>query len=578
MEDNRHQPGQPPQPDTTEYPEVILEPIQDLGLKSKQRRSGSTASRRKKLRRQQRAIIVLGAVFVVILSVFLIFFIRGQRQAAQEAAAQAAADEAARVLKEQQLQEYESMANATTFLQGITVNGTDIGGMTMDEAKAALASTVVSAGARREIMLEYDNIPYPLDLTNLPSFVNTDEVLAEAYRLGKTGDYSTMKAETEEIMANGRDFPLTVSYDVSSLAAAIAPIAAKIDVPAQDARVIGIDENTHALNIKDEVAGLAVDQIALLSLITDSLKNGVKTAINIPVAVSQPSLTKADLTGLYVKRGDKETDFSSSDSDRKYNVRKGAEMINGTVLKPGEEFSANDTLGERTKQNGWKVAHAYVQGAIEEQYGGGVCQLSTTLYNAVVKADLEIVFRRNHSMPVTYVEKGLDATINSVGNIIDFKFKNNTKGDIVIIGYTTKSNRLVFEIWGLPFETTEYDEIKLTSVQVSKTEIVGDPVMIEKPVGTEKPDGSLMVAGETYIAVAPRDGYVYQSYKNYYKAGTLVKKEKLAVSTYKSFQGETWVCEVEVTPTPSPTPLITPEYWVTDTPTPSPDPTPSTSP
>ena len=494
MEDNRRQPDQPPQPDTTEYPEVILEPIQDLGLKSKPRRNGSSAIRRKKRRRQQRAIIVLGAVFVVILSVFLVLFISSQRKAAQEAAAQAAADEAARVLREQQQQEYEQMANATTFLTGITVNGIDISGMTMGEAKAALSSTEVNADARREIMLVYNNVPYPLDLTNLNSVLNTDEVLTEAYRLGKTGDYETMKSETEEIRANGLTFKLTTSYDVSELAAAVAPIAAKIDVPAQDAKVIGIDESTHALNIKDEVVGLAVDQIALLSLITDSLKNGMKTAINIPVTAAQPSLTKADLTGLYVKRGDKETDFSSSDSERKYNVRKGAEMINGTVLKPGEEFSANDTLGERTKQNGWKVAHAYVQGAIEEQYGGGVCQLSTTLYNAVVKADLEIVFRRNHSMPVGYVEKGLDATINSVGNIIDFKFKNNTKGDIVIIGYTTKSNKLVFEVWGLPLETTEYDEIKLTSVQVSKTEITGEPVTIEKPVGTEKPDGSLIHA------------------------------------------------------------------------------------
>ena len=442
--------------------------------------------------------------------------------------------------------------------------------MTMDEAKAALSAMDANAAVKREIILVYDNIPYPLDLTNMPSVVNTDEVLTEAYRLGKTGDYASMKAEAEETKANGRAFALTVSYDVSALAEGIAPIAAKIDIPAQDAKVTGVDEDTHALIVKDEVVGQAVDQTALLGLITASLKNGAKTAVSIPVAVTQPTLTKAMLNGLYEKRGAKETDFASSDSDRKYNVRKGAALINGTVLKPGEVFSANGTLGERTKANGWKVAHAYVQGAIEEQYGGGVCQLSTTLYNAVVRADLEIVTRRNHSMPVTYVEKGLDATINSVGNIIDFQFKNNTKSDIVIIGYTTSANKLVFEIWGLPFDTTEYDEIKLTSVQVSKTTITGDPVVIEKP------DGTLMVSGETYLAVSPRDGYVYQSYKNYYKSGTLVKKEKLALSTYKSYQGETWVCEVYLTtPTPTPTPEATPEYWPTDTPTPTPESVPS---
>jgi len=210
------------------------------------------------------------------------------------------------------------------------------------------------------------------------------------------------------------------------------------------------------------------------------------------------------------------------------------------------------------------------------QYGGGGCQLSTTLYNAIVKGDLEVVTRRCHSMPVTYVDKGLDATINSVGNIIDFQFKNNTQGDIVIFGYTTSSDRLTFEVWGLPFDTTEYDEIKLTSEQVSKTGSGGSPVEIVVPVGQEKADGSLMKAGETYVAITARDGYVYQSYKNYYKNGSLVRREKLASSTYKAYQGEIWICLAPDTPTPTPTaPLDTPEPLPTDTEPPPADPSPS---
>ena len=91
---------------------------------------------------------------------------------------------------------------------------------------------------------------------------------------------------------------------------------------------------------------------------------------------------------------------------------------------------------------------------------------------------------------------------------------------------------------------------------------------MEVAVGTEKADGSLMVAGETYVAVTPRKGYVYQSYKNYYLAGTLVKKVKLAVSTYKAFQGEIWICPAEETPTPA-TFDVTPEPLPTDTPVPT---------
>jgi len=249
------------------------------------------------------------------------------------------------------------------------------------------------------------------------------------------------------------------------------------------------------------------------------------------------------------------------------------------VVKPGEVFSTNDTLGVRSKANGWKEANAYESGAVVPQAGGGVCQLSTTLYNAIVKADLEVVYRRNHSMPVHYIKEGLDATINSVGNIIDFKFSNNTTSDIVIIGYTTSANKLTFEIWGLPFATTEYDEIKLTSELVSTTSASGDPVEMEVAVGTEKADGSLMEAGETYIAVTPRKGYVYQSYKKYYKAGTLVKTEKLAVSTYKAYQGEIWTCLVDVTPTPGVTEVpstATDAPTTTATPTPVPTAVPET--
>ncbi|NLI54566.1 MAG: hypothetical protein GX417_09620 [Clostridiales bacterium] len=550
MEQNRPQPSEPQQ-NEPEYSDVILEPIQDLGLPKKPRRSSTLASRRKKRRQQQRIIVVLGVVFVLVLSAFIYMFVSNQRQAAAEAAAQIAAEEAARAQQEKERQEFEAMANSTTFLEGITVNGIDIGGMTMDEAKAALSASEANITSMTEMQLVYDNKLYPLDLTNIPYTLNTASVLSEAYRLGKTGDYTSMKAEAEDVKTNGREYTMTVSYDLTALTEGVAQIAAQIDIPAQDATVTGIDDDTHALQIKDEVTGFAVDQTALITMITDAILNGSRTPISIPIVETQPSITAESLAGQYVLRASATTDFSSSPSTRKYNVRKGAGLINGTVLKPGETFSTNDTLGVRSTANGWKEANAYESGAVVPQAGGGVCQLSTTLYNAIVKADLEVVFRRNHSMPVHYIKEGLDATINSVGNIIDFKFKNNTSGDIIVIGYTTSNNRLTFEIWGLPFDTEEYDEIKLSSELVSTSSAGGDPVELEVAVGTEKADGSLMVAGETYVAVTPRKGYVYQSYKNYYKNGSLVKSEKLAVSTYKAYQGEIWICPADETPTPA---------------------------
>ena len=560
MEDYRQEPNQPQE--EQKFSEVILEPIQDIGL-PKKRKSSSLARKRKKRKQQQRMIIVLSVVVALVLSLFIYVFVSNQRQAAAEAAAQIAAEEAARAQQEKEDQEFQAIVNSNTFLDGVTVNGVSIGGMTMDEAKAALAPVEQSLTAARQLQLVYDNKLYPLDLSNLPAVVNTDTVLKEAFNLAKTAiDYTSLMAVVDDIRVNGRPFTLSVSYDLTSLNTAVAQIATQIDVPAQNAQVTGIDEKTHALTIKNEVVGSVVDQPALMIAITDAVTNNVSTPINIPVTVSEPSITAATLQGQYVLRASATTDFSSSTSERKYNVRKGAGLINGTVIKPGDTFSTNDTLGVRSTGNGWKMANAYESGAVVPQAGGGVCQLSTTLYNAIVKGDLEVVYRRNHSMPVHYVKEGLDATINSVGNVIDFQFKNNTTADIIIIGYTN-GNKLTFEVWGIPFASAEYDEIKLTSELVSTNSISGDPVEIEVPVGTEKADGSLMVAGETYIAVAARKGYVYQSYKNYYKAGALVRKEKLAVSTYKAFQGEIWICPGEETPTPEYI-EITPEPIPTD--------------
>ncbi len=566
MEDNRRQPTQPQE---EPFSEVILEPIQDIGLPKKRKSSSALARKRKKRKQQQRMIIILGAVFAVLLTFFIIMFVRNQQIAAAEAAAQIAAEEAARAQQELEQQEFQAIVHSTTFLEGVSVNGVSIGGMSTDEARTALAPVEQTLTASRVMQLVFDNKLFPLDLSNMPCSVNTDAVLKEALDLAKTAiDYTGMMAEVEDIRVNGRAFTLQVSYDLTSLNAAVSQIAAQIDVPAQDAKVTGIDEKTHVLQIQNEVVGSVVDQAALINLISQAVINNVTTPINIPVVTTQPTLTAATLQGQFVLRASATTDFSSSTSERKYNVRKGAGLVNNTVLKPGDVFSMNDTLGVRSTGNGWKMANAYESGAVVPQAGGGVCQLSSTLYNAVVKGDLEIVFRRNHSMPVAYIKEGLDATINSVGNIIDFQFKNNTTSDILIVGYTSSSNKLTFEVWGIPFATTEYDEIKLTSSLVSTNSADGEPLEIEVPVGTEKANGSLMVAGETYVAVTPRKGYVYQSYKNFYLAGTLVRKEKLAVSTYKAFQGEIWICPGAEMPSPSSFDN-TPEPLPADTPVPT---------
>ena len=139
---------------------------------------------------------------------------------------------------------------------------------------------------------------------------------------------------------------------------------------------------------------------------------------------------------------------------------------------------------------------------------------------------------------------------------------------MVIFAYTTNNKTVTFEVWGVPFNTDEYDEIKLSSEKVSETPPAGEPVEIMKEAGTVKPDGSILQPGERFVAVTARTGYVYQSYKHYLKEGKEVRKEAFAKSTYKAYQGEIWLgpdpvdAGIVVTPQPTLAPMATPEIYV----------------
>ena len=347
--------------------------------------------------------------------------------------------------------------------------------------------------------------------------------------------YDEFMSQVKRIAA-GQEVAPAPEYDTDSVDRFVTYLASLLDTPPVNA-TIGMENNQ--LVYTDEAMGRGIDQAALTATIlsTDPLSG---ETIDIPMGDLAPETTKEMLQDKFVKRGQGfTTSFSDSTKNRKYNIRFGAEKINGTILKPGEVFSANGTLGTRTRKNGWKNAGAYESGEVVQQAGGGVCQLSSTLYNAALYADLEIVERRNHSMPVHYVKRGQDATINSIGNIIDFKFRNNTSGDIIIIAYT-EGNNLHMEIYGVPFETEEYDRIGIRTKQISSTSIKTEYTYINtKPT--------------TYSKTISKGskGYKVRTYKDYYKGDTLVKTDDLGLSVYTMFPKKVEVGTIEVTPPPS---------------------------
>ena len=208
------------------------------------------------------------------------------------------------------------------------------------------------------------------------------------------------------------------------------------------------------------------------------------------VEVEKPKISKETAERCKDKIGSFSTTFNAGNVNRSKNVANAARLISGSVLYPGETFSVHDAISPLTEENGYYAAASYNQGKVEDTLGGGVCQVSTTLYNAVLRAELEVVERSPHSMVVSYVEPSMDAAI--AGDYKDFKFKNNTDVPIYIQG-GTYSGTLYFNIYGE--ETRSEDRTVTFESEVTDTiEPGADKITYDKT----KPESYTSVTQEAH--------------------------------------------------------------------------------
>lgn len=250
------------------------------------------------------------------------------------------------------------------------------------------------------------------------------------------------------------------------------------------------------------------------------------------------------------------TRYDAGNTSRTTNLAIACKKLNGQVIQPGEVFSYNKALGKRSVENGYKEAAIYANGGVENGLGGGICQISSTLYNAVLQANLGIEERHNHSFITSYVEAGKDATV--VYGALDFKFKNTRKYPIKLEAYL-KSGVATVKIYGLK-EENEYN------VKVVAT------VLQNIPCAEEKVEDATLPAGTTKVIAKGTNGCKSVTYKYVYdQAGNLVSKTQLSTDTYGTIKR---VIHVGTKPiaTPSTTPSTSPA-----TPSPSPSVSPSPS-
>lgn len=214
------------------------------------------------------------------------------------------------------------------------------------------------------------------------------------------------------------------------------------------------------------------------------------------------------------------TKYDASNTDRSTNLKLSASKINGTVLMPGEEFSYNKTVGKRTVEAGYKDAKIYQNGAVVDGLGGGICQISSTLYNAVLLANLEVTERKNHSYTTSYVAAGRDATV--VYGVKDFKFKNSRNYPIKIEA-TVNNGIAEFKIYGVQ-EEKEY-EVRILPVTTASI-----------PYTTSYVQDATLAPGQQVVSQSGHPGYKVTTYKEVRYNGEVISKNIISNDTYSPMQ------------------------------------------
>lgn len=384
----------------------------------------------------------------------------------------------------------------TEMQKEVQVDGISITGMSKSEAKAAILKEFPWS-----MTVEYDSDQYKVT-----------DLMAEK-----------VDALLDEIYKDGSDPQESYTLDTSGLdekvKAEAAACGAKWDKKAKNGSIDKFDAASGKFVFAGEENGFAIDQDKLAADISQALKDkkfdAKITATGSDVA---PEISAASAKEKY-KTISSFTTNTTANQNRNTNVRLAAEAINGTVIKPGQEFSFNGTVGQRTEAKGYKGAAAYNNGEVVQEIGGGVCQVSTTLYNAVFKAGLKISSRRSHTFEPSYVTPGRDATVS--WDQPDFKFINNSSTAIGLRA-SYADQKVTVSVYGIPI----LEDGITWDLDSKKVEDLGTPNPTYEEDQTLQP-------GEEVIKSKGSAGSRWETYKVVYKNGKEISRELDHKITYK---------------------------------------------
>ncbi|MCH5344463.1 MAG: VanW family protein [Acetatifactor sp.] len=334
-----------------------------------------------------------------------------------------------------------------TIKAGVYAESVELSGLTEIQAKAAVEGYIEELQSVEITLIAANNNEVTVTASDLGISWGNPELVTEAIKLGTQGNVIERYTTLKDLEHENKVLDVELQFDVHAINDVLTGKCAKYD---QKAVNVSLKRENGQFQVVEGQTGYMLDVETSIDRIYDYLTgewDGRPCRIALDVMVDEPKGSAEELSEVRDVLGTFTTSYSSSGPDRSANVINGCALINGTTLYPGEEFSAYDAVAPFTVANGYYMAGSYLNGKVVDSLGGGICQVSTTLYNAVLLAELEVTERHNHSMIVTYVEPSADAAIaESSGK--DFRFVNNTGHPIYIEGYTNGSKQITFVIYG----------------------------------------------------------------------------------------------------------------------------------
>ena len=397
---------------------------------------------------------------------------------------------------------------------GVAIGTIPVGGLSIDEAKTAINIAFQERVVNSPVTVSYENQTWSIAPQDIDLAINADILAEQAYDVGRRGTIINILKERYLAINGEFTIPFTQSYNHDKLAALLINIAKDINRSPQNALLL---YNNNNITITPEILGQEVDLLTSLAEITSKLNSGIPFHSELTVTKQLPTIVSKDFDEIDSLIAVYSTQFDPNNKSRYQNVAIASKSINKILVHSGAVFSFNQSVGLRLSEYGYKEAPVFIDGKLVLDWGGGVCQVSTTLYNVALLADMEIEERTSHFQPPGYVPLGQDATV--ADNLLDFKFKNSSPYNIYITSEVV-NNQLTVSIFGKQIANSAEIRIEGTSKSIGYNTII-------------KQDNSLAL-GKEIVESAGQKGFEVTVYRVKIMNGKEISRENLSSDEFRA--------------------------------------------